>query len=116
MRGCGASYAEARDWASTRMADQRNKNIKNRVREEPLQALLCPIMLELMRDPVMDANGYTFNRRAIERSLVNRPGICPLTNERYPNGDARLTPNRVVCDMVDAFLKAAGEAACALAR
>jgi hypothetical protein len=38
-----------------------------------------------MRDPVKDANGHTFERSAIERSLVDRPGICPLTNERYPN-------------------------------
>jgi hypothetical protein len=49
-----------------------------------------------MHDPVMDANGHTFERSAIERSLVNRRGICPLKNERYPNGDARMTPNRVV--------------------
>jgi hypothetical protein len=69
-----------------------------------------------MRDPVMDVNGHTFDRSAIERSLVNRPGICPLTNERYPNGDARLTQNRAIRSMIDAFNKAAGEAAaCALA-
>jgi hypothetical protein len=77
---------------------------------------VCSITLELMLDPVMDANGYTFERCAIERVLVNRPGICPMTNARYPNGDARLTPNRTVRDMVDAFNKAAGEAACARAR
>jgi hypothetical protein len=64
-----------------------------------------------MRDPVIDANGDTFERSAIERSLVNRPGICPLTNERYPNGDAHLTPNRGVRSMLDAFNEAAGEAA-----
>jgi hypothetical protein len=69
-----------------------------------------------MHNPVMDANGHTFERSAIERSLLNRPGICPLTNERYPNGKARLTPNRAVRSMIDAFKEAAGEAAsCALA-
>jgi hypothetical protein len=90
------------------MAGQRNKNTN----KEPPHALVCPITLDLMRDPVMDANGHTFNRSAIEHSLVNRPGICPLTNERYPDGDARLTPNRVVHSMIYAFNKAAGEAAC----
>ncbi len=95
----------------------KNKNTKNKhkeksfVRGEPPQALVCPITLDLMRDPVMDANGHTFERSAIERSLVNRPGICPLTNERYPNGDARLTPNYIARDMSDAFREAAGEAA-----
>jgi len=73
--------------------------------------LVCPITLDLMCDPVMDANGYTYERSAIERSLANRPGICPLTNERYSDGFARLTPNRSVRDMIDAFNEAAGEAA-----
>jgi len=86
------------------------------LRGEPPQALLCPITLHLMRNPVMDASGHTFERIAIERSLLNRPGICPLTNERYPNGDARLTPNRAVLSMINALNEAAGEAACVLAR
>jgi hypothetical protein len=81
------------------------------VRGEPPRALVCPITLDLMRDPVMDANGHTFERSAIKRSLVDRPGICPLTNERYPKGDACLTPNRAVRDIIDAFNEAAGKTA-----
>jgi hypothetical protein len=71
-----------------------------------------------MRDPVKDANGHTFERSAIERSLVHRPGISPNTNAPYPDGGvARLTPNFTVRDMIDAFHEAAGEeVACALAR
>jgi hypothetical protein len=72
--------------------------------------MVCPITLDLMRDPVIDANGYTFERSAIETFLVNRPGICPPTKERYPNGDARVTPNRAVRTMIDAFNEAAGGA------
>jgi hypothetical protein len=58
---------------------------------------------------------HTFERSAIdERVLVNRPGICPLTNGRYPNGDARLAPNRAVRSMIETFNEAAaGAAACA---
>jgi hypothetical protein len=82
------------------------------VRGEPPQALVCPITLDVMLDPVMDANGRTFERSAIERFLVDRPGICPLANAHYPNGDARLTPNRGLRDMIDAFNEAAGETAC----
>ena len=85
------------------------------VRREPPHALVCPITLDLMHDPVMDANGNTFERSAIERALVLRPGISPLTNARYPNGEARLTPNRGIRDMIEAFNEAAGETACALA-
>jgi hypothetical protein len=69
-----------------------------------------------MRDPVVDANGHTFERSAIERSLVHRPGISPKTNAPYNDADARLTPNFIGRDMIDAFHEAAGEAACALAR
>jgi hypothetical protein len=61
-----------------------------------------------MRDPVVDSNGNTFDRSAIENCLAQRPGICPLTKKRYPNGSTRLTPNRVVRDMVVAFRKAGG--------
>jgi hypothetical protein len=82
---------------------------------EPPQALVCPITLDLMHDPVMDAYGHTFERSAIERSLVNRPGICPMTNGRYPDGDARLTPNLTVQNTTDAFNEAADEVACTLA-
>jgi hypothetical protein len=74
------------------MAGQRNKNKKskhknkkknkNHVRGEPPQALVCPITLDLMRDPVMDANGHTFDRSAIERSLVNQPGKRTLPQWR----------------------------------
>jgi hypothetical protein len=85
-------------------------------REEPPQALVCPITLDLMRDPVVDANGHTFERRAIDRSLELRPGMSPKTNAPYPDNVARLTPNFIGRDMIDAFHEAAGEAACALAR
>jgi hypothetical protein len=69
-----------------------------------------------MRDPMIDADGHTFERSAIERVLVDRPGICPVTNERYLNGKARLTPNRAVRDIIEAFNEAAGEAAFMLPR
>ena len=80
---------------------------------EPPRALLCPITLGLMRDPVIDANGHTFDRCAIEISLTLRPGISPLTNARYPDDDARLMPDLIMLGRIDAFLEDAGEAACA---
>jgi len=68
-------------------------------------ALLCPITMELMLDPVIDANGNTFERVAIERALEHKPGICPLSNAEYTAGAARLMPNRVVRNLVDEYLK-----------
>jgi hypothetical protein len=100
-----ASYAE-RDRASSRMAG---------VRGEPPQALVCPITLDLMRGPVVNANGHTFDRSAIERSLELRPSKSPSTNAPYPDGDLRLTPNYTVREMIDAFHEAGGGAICALA-
>jgi hypothetical protein len=75
------------------------------IRGEIPKLLICPITLELMSDPVIDANGHTFERIAIERSLVARPGISPLTNALYPNGDARLTKNYTVKAIIDEFQK-----------
>ena len=84
---------------------------------EPPRALVCPITLHMMRDPVIDPNGHTFERSAIERSLELRPGISPNTNAPYPDGGvARLTPNFAVREFIDAFHETAGEAACALSR
>jgi len=73
-------------------------------------ALLCPITMELMLDPVIDANGNTFERVAIERALEHKPGICPLSNAEYTAGAARLMPNRAVRNLVDEYLKRTGNA------
>ncbi|XP_057778029.1 E3 ubiquitin-protein ligase PUB23-like [Salvia miltiorrhiza] len=53
---------------------------------------LCPISLEIMKDPVTISTGITFDRDSIEKwifSYKNR--TCPLTKQ--PLSDADLTPN-----------------------
>eukprot|EP00976_Prorocentrum_cordatum_P063839 1177245-Prorocentrum_minimum.AAC.1 len=74
------------------------------------RSLDCPITQDIMRDPVMDANGHTFERAAIEAALRERPGVFPLTNERYPDGEARLMPNRAVKHIIQEYLARKGEA------
>jgi hypothetical protein len=57
------------------------------------RAFFCCITLEVMNDPVIDCLGHTYERGAIENALRHRPGFCPMTNERYPGGDAKLRTN-----------------------
>ena len=66
-------------------------------------ALQCSLTLAIMEDPVIDASGHTFDRRAIEEALRRRPGVSPFTNQRYPNGNASLRTNYAMRGAVEAF-------------
>jgi large subunit ribosomal protein L40e len=57
--------------------------------------LLCPITGEAMVDPVIDPEGYTYEKEAI-LSWVNRNGTSPMT--RNPLSANQLTPNRALRD------------------
>ena len=81
------------------------------VHEGPPDALICPITLEIMRLPVMDSLGHTFEQGAIEAALREKPGVCPKTNQRYPDGQARLTVNHAVRKMVHEYEEKEGEGA-----
>ena len=59
-------------------------------------AFQCPITQEVMRDPVVTADGQTYEREAIERWISNQqsrglPNTSPLTGE--PLEHTRLVPN-----------------------
>ena len=53
---------------------------------------------------MIDGLGHTYERRAIENALLHRPGVCPLTNERYPDGDARLHTNFALRQTIEAMV------------
>eukprot|EP00959_Pyramimonas_sp_CCMP1952_P194953 4076646-Pyramimonas_sp.AAC.1 len=72
---------------------------------KPPAVLLCPITKGLMLDPAVDADGETYEWAAIEQALVFHPGSSPATNLPYPDGQARLTSNHTVRDMVVEFLE-----------
>ena len=57
------------------------------------EELRCPILHELMRDPVFTADGQTYERAAIERWL-DGDTTSPLTGERLRHKE--LTPNILV--------------------
>ncbi len=65
--------------------------------------LLCPITLELMRDPVIAADGHTYEREAITAWLEARE-TSPKTGEDLP--DKRLIPNHVLRGQVIAWTEA----------
>ena len=70
---------------------------------EPPDALVCPISMELMRDPVMAMDGHTYERRNIERWLADHQ-TSPKTNEPLPS--LTLVPNHAVKSMVQDYLEA----------
>ena len=60
---------------------------------------VCPISLELMKDPIICNDGYTYERNSI-MNLKNN--ISPITREiLYINN---LIPNRALKDAIDRFL------------
>ena len=52
---------------------------------------LCPVSMELMKDPVMVATGHTYDRPSIKRWLEQGHKTCPVTGSRLRNLD--LLPN-----------------------
>ncbi|XP_033843463.1 WD repeat, SAM and U-box domain-containing protein 1-like [Periophthalmus magnuspinnatus] len=53
---------------------------------------LCPITRELMRDPVIAADGYSYEREAIESWIRGKTKTSPMTN--LPLQTTLLIPNR----------------------
>uniref|UniRef100_A0AAY5L6F4 WD repeat, SAM and U-box domain-containing protein 1 n=1 Tax=Esox lucius TaxID=8010 RepID=A0AAY5L6F4_ESOLU len=55
---------------------------------------LCPITRELMMDPVIAADGYSYERAAIESWIATKNRSSPMTN--LPLQTTLLTPNRTL--------------------
>ena len=53
----------------------------------------CPITQEVMSDPVIAADGYTYDRSAISKWLMTKD-TSPMTNARLPHKE--LTPNHAL--------------------
>lgn len=53
---------------------------------------LCPITRELMKDPVIAADGYSYERQSIESWIRGKNKTSPMTN--LPLQTTLLTPNR----------------------
>jgi len=67
---------------------------------------LCPITREVMDDPVIAADGFTYERRALERWLASH-ATSPQTNARLPS--RLLVPNRALKALIEAHLQATND-------
>lgn len=63
-------------------------------------ALLCPISRDVMNDPVIAADGNTYEREAIEQWIARSP-TSPLTRERL--GHINLISNRAIKQLCDKY-------------
>lgn len=63
---------------------------------------LCPISLQIMRDPVTLTTGITYDRESIERWIFSgKHEICPVTKQPLP--DLELTPNHTLRRLIQAW-------------
>eukprot|EP01105_Mastigella_eilhardi_P008978 TRINITY_DN2145_c0_g3_i1.p1 TRINITY_DN2145_c0_g3~~TRINITY_DN2145_c0_g3_i1.p1 ORF type:complete len:819 (-),score=149.10 TRINITY_DN2145_c0_g3_i1:60-2471(-) len=68
----------------------------------------CAITGELMTDPVIDTEGHTYERSAIETWLARGNSTSPMT--RSPLSAADLVPNRALKEAIDAWRAATATA------
>lgn len=67
----------------------------------PLNILKCPITHEIMREPVMMVDGYSYEKRAIQHWLT-QSNRSPMTN--LPLHDTRLIPNLKLLEIINEIL------------
>ncbi|OXB52615.1 hypothetical protein ASZ78_014546 [Callipepla squamata] len=65
---------------------------------------LCPITRELMKDPVIAADGYSYEKEAMENWLSSKRRSSPMTN--LPLSSPVLTPNRTLKMAISRWLEA----------
>jgi len=66
-----------------------NKDLRKRKRGEEAEvpdSFRCPLTLDIMRDPVLTADGHTYERELIHEWLT-RSCCSPLTGQQLPNKD-----------------------------
>ncbi|KAI3952640.1 hypothetical protein MKX01_013602 [Papaver californicum] len=63
---------------------------------------ICPISLEIMKDPVTVATGITYDRETIEQWLSSSSD-CPVTKLPLPKDNTDLTPNHTLRRLIQAW-------------
>jgi hypothetical protein len=73
---------------------------------EPHGSFICPITYGVMKDPVIDKHGHTFEKAAITTWLKSHT-TCPMNQQ--PITLEELTPNRALKDLIDTYPPSASE-------
>ncbi|KAL9238659.1 hypothetical protein vseg_013054 [Gypsophila vaccaria] len=64
---------------------------------------LCPISLQIMKDPVTTTTGITYDRESIDQWLREAVDpVCPVTKQPLPSG-SDLTPNHTLRRLIQAW-------------
>ncbi|KAI9107682.1 hypothetical protein K1719_021345 [Acacia pycnantha] len=67
------------------------------------QYFVCPISLQIMKDPVTALTGITYDRESIEQWLLKaKEHKCPVTKQPLPRG-SDLTPNHTLRRLIQAW-------------
>ncbi|CAM8968085.1 unnamed protein product [Rhodiola kirilowii] len=67
---------------------------------------LCPISLDIMKDPVTVSTGITYDRTSIERWLyTSNNNTCPVTKQliSHPNSETFITPNHTLRRLIQSW-------------
>ncbi|GMH02042.1 hypothetical protein Nepgr_003881 [Nepenthes gracilis] len=78
-----------------------NKTGEKSLKPDPVvipEDFLCPISLEIMKDPVIVATGQTYERSYIQRWIDSGNVTCPKTQQKLQN--FTLTPNYVLRSLI----------------
>lgn len=64
---------------------------------------ICPISLQIMKDPVIAITGITYDRSSIEKWLNQQTeAICPVSKQPLPR-DSILTPNHILSKLIQTW-------------
>ncbi|KAK4787370.1 hypothetical protein SAY86_011203 [Trapa natans] len=85
--------------ASTESPRQNDSNRPN----DPPSYLICPISQEIMEDPHVAADGFTYEKTAIQEWLRGGHGTSPMTNLQLPND--HLLPNRALRSAIQDWMQ-----------
>ncbi|GJP81235.1 hypothetical protein CLOP_g11399 [Closterium sp. NIES-67] len=77
--------------------EEARKAPSRRPMAEAPSVLFCPITQEMMVNPVLAADGHTYEQEAI-RSWLETSDMSPMTNQKLPSKD--LVPNHAVRSMI----------------
>ena len=94
-----AALQESARLEERRVAEEQSPQPEALPREEepPPADFICPITTEVMSDPVMAADGYAYERSAIERWLATK-STSPMTGEALQH--THTFPNHMLRRMI----------------